>query len=78
MGDFGPVEATVSNNLVSGSFTGVRTLGGEAALVASGNTITQNTYGMVQSAGTLTSMGDNTVRGNVNDTSGTITSASRI
>ncbi|MBI3147939.1 MAG: right-handed parallel beta-helix repeat-containing protein [Betaproteobacteria bacterium] len=78
MGDFGPVEATVSNNLVSGSFTGVRTQGGGAALVASGNTITQNTYGMMHSGGTLTSMGDNTVRGNVNDTSGTITSASRI
>ncbi len=70
----GTAEATLSNSRVFRNGYGLQVYGSLAKLIATGNTVTKNTYGLSQvSAGVLESAGDNVVRDNTTNVDGSIT-----
>jgi len=75
----GTVSATVANSyLTHNTSAGARVEGAGAILVASGNTVTRNATGLVQTSGVLKSDGTNSVQENLADFSGSITGFSRL
>ena len=68
------VTLSLSNNIVSNNAYGIGSLSAGGKVVASGNTVTDNSIsGLYNSGGLLESAGNNTVRNNGTNTSGTIT-----
>jgi hypothetical protein len=67
----GSPHLAVSNSLISENGVGLQALDGK--VVASANLVTENGTGFGQVSGTFESTGNNTVRDNTSDTSGTIT-----
>ncbi len=76
----GSARTSVTGALLAGNaYAGVLSTGAGATLVASGNAITRNTTGLVQSAsGVLETDGSNVVRENPTATAGSITSFAKI
>jgi hypothetical protein len=66
-------RVVLSNNVSYG--LGVASSGGVARI--GGSTVTGNGTGLAQLSGTLESFGDNMVRGNTTETSGTITTVAK-
>lgn len=65
---------SVTNSFVHGSTYGLYASGVGARILATGNTITNNLYGMMQeSSAVFESAGNNFTRGNINNTFGTVT-----
>ena len=68
------VTLSVSNNMISNNYAnGIAATGLGSKVWASGNTISGNNYGLVNSGGLFESAGNNAVRNNISgDTFGTI------
>ncbi len=65
------VKLSASNNIVANNgTTGIEANASGASVLASGNTVTGNTTGLLASGGLLESAGNNTVRGNGTDSIG--------
>jgi parallel beta-helix repeat protein len=70
----GTAEATATNNRVFRNAYGLFVGGSGGKLIATGNTVTKNGNGLFQStSGVLESAGDNVVRDNTTNVSGSIT-----
>ena len=67
------VTLSASNNMISNNGEGIRAISPGSKVWASGNTVSDNITGLVNSSGLLESAGDNAVRNNGVDTTGTIT-----
>jgi hypothetical protein len=67
------VTISASNNIVSNNGHGLATAGTGSKVWASGNTVSDNDTGFLNSGGLFESAGNNAVRNNNSDTSGTIT-----
>ena len=74
----GPVTASVSNNIISNNFIGIRTFASGSKVLASGNTVSDNGTGLKNDAAVIESTGDNAVRNNTTQTSGTITPITKL
>jgi Right handed beta helix region len=74
------VTVSASNNIISNnSGTGVAAFSPGAKMIASGNTVTGNNgVGLVNSGAVIESAGNNTVRGNAAEVSGTITTVGNL
>jgi hypothetical protein len=68
-----PVTVSLSASMVVNNATGVAALGAGSKVWASGNMVTNNTLGLLNSAGLFESAGNNAVRNNATAKSGTIT-----
>ena len=74
----GPSVVSASNNVISNNGTGILASQPGARVWASGNTVSNNVYGLDNNAGLLESAGDNAVRNNTTQTQGTITPIPKI
>ena len=74
-----PVTVSVSNNIISNNSTGIWAQSPGARVWASGNTVSDNFNGLYNSSSALfESAGDNAVRNNTTQTTGTITAISKM
>ena len=68
-----PVTVSVSNNIISNNSTGIWAQSPGARVWASGNTVSDNSYGLFNNSALFESAGDNAVRNNTIQTTGAIT-----
>ena len=73
-----PVTVSASNNIVSNNNTGILASSPGARVWASGNTVSDNGTGLTNNSALFESAGDNAVRNNTLNTSGTITTVPKI
>ena len=71
----GLVTVTATANTISSVGTGLGVYSVNAVLIATGNTVTNSTTGVNQNAGTLRTLQNNTIEGNYQDITGTLTPA---
>lgn len=71
----GLVTVTATANTISSVSTGLGVYSDNAVLIATGNTVTNSTTGLHQYAGTLRTLQNNTIEGNYQDITGTLTPA---